>query len=226
MSGITCGNCKAKHDTVAQVRACYGQAVGTVQTLERPVVDNVRVVDYPATDKQVAFITRLSSERWYSEPGMTRASQPALGVIEDIAAGKPVTKRDASNTITYLQGCAKRQFVEAVRAAETTPVAVGMYRIGERLFRVYEARSADKHLLAKELINEPYADEAGHRVDHWSFIYAGTPRSAGIKPEHRMSLEEAQAFGRQYGFCCVCARFLTDPESVFKGIGPVCEGRV
>lgn len=30
------------------------------------------------------------------------------------------------------------------------------------------------------------------------------------------------AFGKQFGRCSICARLLTDPESVAAGIGPIC----
>jgi hypothetical protein len=43
-----------------------------------------------------------------------------------------------------------------------------------------------------------------------------------LKPEHKMTLEEAKAFGMATGLCCVCGKFLTDPDSVSQGIGPVC----
>jgi hypothetical protein len=38
-------------------------------------------------------------------------------------------------------------------------------------------------------------------------------------------LEAVLAFGRKYGKCSICARPLTDPESVRMGIGPICRQR-
>lgn len=40
-----------------------------------------------------------------------------------------------------------------------------------------------------------------------------------------LTLEEAAEFGRLYGACMVCGRTLTDPESIERGIGPICAGR-
>jgi uncharacterized protein DUF6011 len=34
------------------------------------------------------------------------------------------------------------------------------------------------------------------------------------------------AYGREIGACGVCGRTLTDPDSIDKGIGPVCAGRL
>lgn len=69
--------------------------------------------------------------------------------------------------------------------------------------------SQAKRLYAKRL-NErggfEYASSAIHRLDE----------------SQRMTLEQAQAFGRRYGVCAWCGRDLTDPASIAAGIGPVC----
>ena len=35
----------------------------------------------------------------------------------------------------------------------------------------------------------------------------------------------AEAFGKKFGRCSICSRTLTDPESIEKGIGPICASR-
>lgn len=35
-----------------------------------------------------------------------------------------------------------------------------------------------------------------------------------------------KAFGKRWGICCVCGKQLENEESVSKGIGPICEGRL
>jgi hypothetical protein len=47
-----------------------------------------------------------------------------------------------------------------------------------------------------------------------------------LDPGMRLSLEEASAFGKLYGWCIVCGRTLTDEKSIAAGIGPVCGGRL
>jgi hypothetical protein len=44
--------------------------------------------------------------------------------------------------------------------------------------------------------------------------------------EDRMTVEEVAEVGRRDGYCYVCGRHLTNPESVALGIGPICGGRV
>ncbi|MEC3995034.1 DUF6011 domain-containing protein [Actinacidiphila sp. DG2A-62] len=47
-----------------------------------------------------------------------------------------------------------------------------------------------------------------------------------LRPEHRMSAEDAKAYSRRIGACCVCGKTLTDPASIERGIGPVCADKV
>jgi hypothetical protein len=39
---------------------------------------------------------------------------------------------------------------------------------------------------------------------------------------HQMTQDEAAAFGRQYSFCCNCAKYLDDDRSLAAGYGPTC----
>jgi hypothetical protein len=85
----------------------------------------------------------------------------------------------------------------------------GMYRDGDAIFRVQRSLESG-NLYAKRL-----------DVVEMKFIYeAGAIKT--LRASHKMTLDEAKAFGVETGFCCVCARFLTDAKSVSAGIGPVC----
>ena len=95
-------------------------------------------------------------------------------------------------------------------------IEVGMYRDGDRIIRVYPARSGG-HLLAKEL----HLEENGS----WRFEYLGAAKRF-VGNAKRMTLEDAKEWGSNFGTCCVCAALLTDPTSVAAGVGPVCGSRV
>ena len=85
----------------------------------------------------------------------------------------------------------------------------GMYRRGDEIFRIQCSKESG-NLYAKKL-----------DVVEMKFIYApGAVKF--LSSTHKMTLDEAKAFGVETGFCCVCARFLTDAKSVANGIGPVC----
>ncbi len=47
-----------------------------------------------------------------------------------------------------------------------------------------------------------------------------------LRPEHRMTPEEAAKYGALYNFCIVCGRTLTHEDSIAAGIGPICAEKV
>lgn len=92
----------------------------------------------------------------------------------------------------------------------------GMYRLGDVIYKVQHAVHGSGRQYAKELVQ--YGD------DSWGFEFA-----KGIvyklRPEHKMSLEDAKEFGALYGTCCVCGRTLTNEASIEAGIGPICASK-
>jgi Family of unknown function (DUF6011) len=127
-----------------------------------------------------------------------------------------------------------REREEATRAQSTAPapsglaaqsptgpgvgsVAAGMYRdpVEGTIYRVQPSRSSGR-LYAMRLVE---GDTGG------DFEYA-PGAMARILPAWRMTADEAAAFGRAHGWCCVCGRLLTNPVSIAAGIGPICGGRI
>lgn len=149
-----------------------------------------------ATEAQLKFLNSLRVERGY--------------VAIDPEDWQGVTKRDASKYIDAMKAIKK--------PVAATEIETGMYVDNKsgQFIRVYKARYHDGKL-AKALTEKPGGG--------WSFEYLG---AAGryIRDARRLTLEEAKAFGVEFGVCCVCAALLTDPESVAAGIGPVCGGRL
>lgn len=92
-------------------------------------------------------------------------------------------------------------------------VTTGMYQLNGRIFKVLPSRNSDRHY-AKEL--------TGESATGYTFVYAKGAMSI-LTAEHKMTAEQAAEFGKLTGSCCCCGKLLTDPESVAKGIGPVCE---
>lgn len=200
-------NKRAASDAITRLLACP-EATPVLEADEAPKAAR------PASDKQVALIKRLAAERNWND-GQAVLAHP-MSVVADVVAGVVVEGRDASAAIDLLFGCAKAVRPVAASAAAAEALEMGMYRTQDgTMYRVYPAKNGG-HLLAKRLV----------QVDGgWEFEYAG---AAGrfVAASDRMSLEEAKAWGAQFGTCCVCAALLTDPTSVAKGIGPVCESRV
>ena len=150
---------------------------------------------------------------------ITPASERQVSFLQSLLAERDnslvvefagLTSKQASEFIGTLINAPKR--VAGVRG--NFPVEEGMYRDNAGIIYKVQASRETGRLYAKHL-----------DVAERKFIFeAGAMRH--LTAEMRMSIEEAKAFGVEYGFCCVCAKFLTDPRSVADGIGPVCSGRV
>ncbi len=93
----------------------------------------------------------------------------------------------------------------------------GMYLTPDgTVYKVQQAKvGGSGRLYAKRLVVE---DGTG------TFVYA-PGEMARLDASMRMTLEQAQAYGRLYGVCCKCGSPLTDEVSIANGIGPVCAGR-
>lgn len=104
--------------------------------------------------------------------------------------------------VLHLEGaCPAPKPALAVPAAPLTP---GMYRQPSgRIVRVQVARTSGK----------PYAKTVDGQ-------YPGGGRE--LDGLVRLTLDEAKAYGRETGVCCVCSAELTNPDSIAAGIGPIC----
>ena len=94
--------------------------------------------------------------------------------------------------------------------AATPELDEGMYRMNDEIFKVYRTQAG--HLATKQLIEG-------------CFEYTGRKPLHSLTAEHRMSLVEAQEYGRITGICCNCGRKLTNEESIEAGIGPICASK-
>jgi hypothetical protein len=146
----------------------------------------------PATEKQINFIKTLADRKGFN-------------LAESLTN---LTKQSATRMIETLLSMndKPRQIIAPAKTTESE-LSEGMYQRDGKIFKVY-FNQAGSRLLAKELIDG-------------SFEYQGMA-SRFVKPEHRMTIEQAKQYGKVTGTCCVCSRRLTDEESIAEGIGPVC----
>jgi hypothetical protein len=155
------------------------------------------------SDKQIAFLSRLSAERGIPMASVT--SRKAASALIDALLRTPAAPKQA--------------------AAE--PLTPGIYRneAGE-IFKVQASRDNSGKVYAKKL--QPIGGRRLTELDEivkWEFVYAmGAIRT--LTAANRLTLEEAKQFGIKYGVCIVCGRLLSDATSVANGIGPVCATRV
>lgn len=149
-----------------------------------------------ATDKQVALIRRLAGEKEMSADDRAKV----------LAAVDTLSKKGASATID-------KMFALPKAVAPVTEIEAGVYTDGSVTYRVYLGQQSGKMLAARVIEHEDGTAE---------FDYAGQADRFVTAAFRRLTIEEAARFGKATGTCIVCARRLDVPESVDRGIGPVC----
>lgn len=116
------------------------------------------------------------------------------------------------NTHVISKAAASAALKRLFAMPDVNELAEGMYRLGDDIMKVYRTRETNM-LVTKTLTED-------------GFEYTGRKPLRDLKPENRMTLDEAKAYGKVTGTCCVCAAKLTNEKSINAGIGPVCGGRV
>lgn len=92
----------------------------------------------------------------------------------------------------------------------------GFYIQGETIFKVQKAVHGSGKLYAKQLMI------AG---DKGSFEYAPGMINK-LRAGDKLTKERAAELGQLYGMCMICGATLTDEQSIERGIGPICAGKL
>lgn len=159
-----------------------------------------------------------------TQPALTREERVGAWLVQN-AGTNPFLRSvlfqlETRGTLTERQlEAVERNMARPARPVNPNPVTeVGMYRDADgKVYRVKRARQTG-NLYAMEFV--PSAPTKSER-----FVYAkGT--IGRLTADQRMTVEDAQRIGVQFGICCVCGAELTATDSVANGIGPVCARRV
>ena len=96
-------------------------------------------------------------------------------------------------------------------SVRSSPAEKGYYLVAGSVFAVVVGKESGK-LYAKKLL---IVGKKGSWVYAPGAVYT-------LKPEQKLTLEQAVAMGHTLGVCMICGRTLTDQKSVAAGIGPTC----
>jgi hypothetical protein len=199
---VTCAD--GYHSTVAEVRAC---ATGSAESAQDRA-DALPEGTYEKNGQRFHVRRSASSGHKYAMllNAQTGQYDYAPGAVKTLAEEHLVKRHDA-------RGRAK--------AAEP---AEGIYRhpASGEILKVYRTVHGANKLCVKRLIL-PVTGSV-HEAGAARFEYLGLAVNY-IEGHVRLSLEEAQEYGRLYGLCVRCGRTLTDEESIARGIGPDCAAK-
>lgn len=201
-NGVKCGNCKQYHESAAHVKACFMEAKAEVAAAAAPAA--------AATPKQEGFLRKLVAERDHG-----------WGDPEAVIAGCLTNRKATSAMIDTLLGMPKA----APKLTADAPVALedGVYRWNGTFYKVYHTVHGANQQVAKILhLTEAGVDENGKQLWNGEWEYLGKKPLYTLKPEHKLSQDEAKQFGLVYGMCVNCTRDLTREESIHVGYGPTC----
>ena len=212
MSNITCGHCHEKHDTVADVKACYGIAtkavVASTTVHPDPFGETATKAVRLASPKQVRFAMGLQAERVDENDHISEADYAAMTSLEMRAA------------LDHMLALPKRQQAKASSTPART-LEDGIYYVEDtnEIFKVYHTRTSGAQCVKRlDIVEEATATSPAKG----RFTYLGAVAKHLPTKAQQMGLEQAKALGRIYGFCVKCAATLTDETSIASGIGPVC----
>ena len=194
----------------------------------------------PATEKQIAFLTKLISERdaenievkfaatWMQSGsfGIKDASK-CIDAMLKLPKAKAPKVGPTTEKIYYTAADATKAAAQVTAPLEAKEVKVGLYDTmphlgsGEinsgRFVLVY--KNAKGYMKAKRLYKS-YSTKTG-----WSWKGIGL---YGIKSwvangkAVPVDKDSAADLGKKYGFCMYCGHLLTTDESLTAGYGPVC----
>lgn len=100
---------------------------------------------------------------------------------------------------------------------DRTPAEEGFYIMDGKVYKVQ---------IAKHGSGKPYAKLATFEKnyeDKWKVSWEYSPGTVfQLTSDHKMTQEQASAFGTLYGVCIYCGKELTDERSIFAGYGGKC----
>lgn len=108
--------------------------------------------------------------------------------------------------------------VKELRNAASGVLEDGVYLMDGNIYKVQRAIHGSGQKYAKRLLPNSKGERA-------IFIYApGVVRK--LRPEHRMTMEQAKQWGALYGTCVRCGALLTAEDSIERMMGPVCATKI
>lgn len=152
---------------------------------------------YSTTPRQAAFIRNLRAERGIEDERM------------------PFDGDAASLLITQL--LATPRPIRAEAAPAFVPAGKQYFLHDGAVYRTQESKAG--RVYAKRLVI-PTGD---HKRATWDYDSGAIYR---LQENEQLTIEQAARLGHLHGFCVVCGARLDDPESVQRGIGPVCVKRI
>jgi len=195
----------------------------------------------PATEKQIAFLTKLVSEK--DPTNITTVLAAEMLAVGHLTKGQAHATIDAVKalpifkkmTVAYTPNVEHVTFdppaavVAPAPVQITHPVTVGIYdfspQMGEpesipshgRWFIVYKSKVGSFRVKRLYKSWDTKSGFSWKGTNSWQFLKG---IETGKYP--KVPLGDIKKLGKEIGFCMYCGLMLTDPESRHRGYGPIC----
>lgn len=153
----------------------------------------------PVSDRQRALISRLLDEKVIEDT----VAEALHTMIADMQ-----TTKQASAIIDMLFALPRKDATEGTSRVEPTD---GLYRVGDDIVRIKVSKSGNWYAQR--------AMKPGPNSGRKSLIWDYLGKRIDMHGAEALADEEA---GKFLGYCVRCNAELTDPDSIARGIGPVC----
>jgi hypothetical protein len=165
---------------------------------------NTAVID---TDQVRELAIWLETQTW---------SDFALSLANHYRAHGSLSEKQIASARSMQSKCQAREALRN-RAAQLPELAIGTYVQPDKslMWVIRKAKDSDN----------TYAMNKAFLGKTWTYVRNGKAMLANlvnIGQANILTLEEAVAIGQAVGHCVMCGAQLTDPESIRRGIGPVC----
>jgi hypothetical protein len=173
----------------------------------------------PASEKQLAFIAKLVSEKDTSHFG-----EDTLTDLQTFKSGGDLPKKFASQLIDALLSAPKKA-VE-VKSSAGTPAALtpGIYGAPNGdVIKVKKTKDGQR-VYAQVMVakgGQTRINLHDEEVPNFDFVYV-PGLIVHLTPQMKLTLEDAKAFYTRTGRCLNCKKELKVAASIEKGLGPVC----
>ncbi len=231
---VKCAHCKQHHPTVADVRAC---AEGRQPSMPSPTCDGMgeglKEPMHPASERSKNYLLALQDER-ILPPDYRIKERAELDMME---------WPDVSTTIDLLKACQRKEHGDKLSGQKKWSMPEGRYA----LFTPGDDGVSYSYVDRQDLVpmrkskwdfyevNKPTSGRwAGYTFITMLVGAPGDYRKVKMSKERREAILDAidkdpkQAmvdYGLQSGVCGRCHSPLTDPDSLARGLGPVCAGK-
>ena len=159
--------------------------------------------------------TKIEPGRWTKYNDEWAVQFPPEVTITDGSTVEVANRAGEVKTVTISGFRGETKWGKVYAIAKPEPLPAGYYAKGADVYKVRISAKGNAYATILTTVHTA----SGAAKGKWEYVPGGI---STLTAEDAITVEQAAEFGHLHGFCAICGQTLTDPESVKRGIGPVC----